>query len=241
MNLDDNLFDENSNQGTELETLDSLEFSENSDPRIPVALVLDLSDSMMQVRPGETRSPFDALNGGLDALWTSLHTDPLAKRRAEVTFIPFGTAPAEPTPFATVDNLQLPQLEPMGITALGAAMMAAIDAVEARQSEYRANGIASYKPLVILITDGLATDDTTAAGERIRDLNDRKKMTILPIAVEGADTAALQSMFGKSAAKLSGTKFEELFVWLSASVAAVSASQPGDAVKTPPLDDWAEL
>lgn len=224
-----------------MENFGDLEFAENSDPRIPIALVLDVSDSMTQVRPNETRTPLEALNGGLDVLWTALREDPLSKRRAEVTFIPYGTDVATPSEFATVDNMKLPELSPMGLTSTGAAMLTAIEAVEARQNEYRTNGVASYKPIVILITDGLSTDDTSPASVRIKELSAARKMTILPIAVAGADMEALKEMFGFDAAPLSGTKFEELFVWLSTSVASVSASQPGESVAPAPVDGWANL
>lgn len=46
----------------------SIEFAENSDSRCPVLLLLDVSDSMMEKRPGEDRSPLEALNGALDTL-----------------------------------------------------------------------------------------------------------------------------------------------------------------------------
>lgn len=223
------------------ENFGDLEFAQNSDPRIPIVLILDCSDSMMEKRPGEDRSPFEALNGGLDTLWAALHNDPLAKRRAEVSFVTFGSDVSEPTAFKTVDEMVLPELRPMGVTSTGEAVIAALDAVEARKQEYRANGIQYYRPIVILITDGLSTSDTSEAKQRLAEGQTAKKLTFFPVGVSGADLGALEDLAGKRALMLQGLKFEEFFVWVSASAASVSASQPGDQVAAPSPEGWAEL
>lgn len=220
---------------------DNLDLAENADPRVPVVLVLDASDSMEDVRPGEQRSPLEALNGGLDKLVSSLRSDPLARRRAEVSFVVYGTEPAEPTPFATVDDLVLPELSPMGVTATGAALEAALDHLEARKAVYKENGIQYYRPICLLVSDGLPTSDITTAANRIKEYTEKKKLTFFPVAVEGADMDSLQSLSGKQPLKLQGVKFDELFQWLSASAASVSASQPGDRVAAPSPEGWAEL
>lgn len=223
------------------ENFGDLEFAENADPRIPVVLVLDCSDSMMEKRPGEDRSPFEALNGGLDTLWSALHSDPLAKRRAEVSFVTFGSDVSEPTEFTTVDSMVLPALQPMGVTSLGAALTVALDAIEERKATYKANGVQYYRPILMAISDGLPTDSTSEVSQRLKEYTEKKKITFMPIAVEGADLDVMTSLSGKQALKLQGMKFDELFQWLSASAAAVSASQPGDAVAAPSPEGWAEL
>lgn len=225
-----------------MENFGDLEFAQNSDPRIPIVVVLDCSDSMMEKRPGQDRSPFEALNGGLDTLWSSLHNDPLAKRRAEVSFVTFGSDVSEPTEFATVDQMVLPELRPMGVTSMGEALIVALDAIEERKQTYKQNGIQYYRPICMLIGDGLSTSSVEEASVRLKEAVEKKKLTFMPIAVEGADVDQMTSLSGKQALKLQGVKFEELFQWLSASAAAVSASQPGDAVKAPGgIDEWAEL
>lgn len=220
---------------------DNLDLAENADPRVPVVLVLDASDSMEELRPGEQRSPLEALNGGLDKLVSSLRSDPLARRRAEVSFVVYGTEPAEPTPFATVDDLVLPELSPMGVTATGEALEVALDHLEARKAVYKENGIQYYRPICLLLSDGLSTDDVSNASMRIKEYTEKKKLTFFPVAIEGADIDALTAISGKQALKLQGVKFDELFQWLSASAASVSASQPGDRVAAPSPEGWAEL
>ena len=225
----------------DMDNFGDLEFAQNADPRVPIVLVLDCSDSMTEARPGEDRSPIEALNGGLDVLWSALHNDPLAKRRAEVSFVTFGSDVSEPTEFKTVDELILPQLQPMGLTSTGAAINVALDAVEERKASYKSNGIQYFRPIIMILSDGLSTDSTSEASIRLKEFTEKKKLTFMPIAIEGADVDALTALSGKQALKLKGVKFEELFQWLSASAAAVSASQPGDTVAAPSPAGWAEL
>lgn len=220
---------------------DEIEFSDNPDPRLPVLLVLDSSDSMTQKFPDEERSPMEALNAGLDVLISQLYKDPLAKRRAEVSVISYGSKVNDPTPFATVENLQIPILEGSGLTSTGAALNTAMDVLEERKNTYKNNGVQYYRPLLLLISDGLSTDSLDEASKRLKEYTETKKLTFMPIGVEGADLDQLTSITGKRALMLKELAFEELFQWLSASISSVSASQVGDAVKAPPVDDWAEL
>lgn len=214
---------------------------ENADPRCPVALVLDSSSSMIEKRPGEEVSPLEALNSGLDTLITELHRDPLARRRVELSIISYGTEVSPPTPFATVDSLVLPTLVPSGVTSTGAAIVAALDAIEARKAEYKAAGLSFYRPWLMLISDGLSTDDVSEASRRLKEAEEQKKVLFFPVGVDGAEMEQLSALSGKQALKLQGTKFSELFQWLSASQSRVSASNPGEGVKLPAPTGWAEI
>lgn len=219
-----------------------IEFAENSDPRIPVVLCLDTSDSM-SMPMADGRIPLDELNGGLDVLISELYKDPLAKRRAEISVVSYGTKVNEPTPFATVENVQIPILEKSGLTSSGEALLRSMEALEDRKKKYRENGVSFFRPLMLWLTDGLSTDNLDIASQQIKEYTEKKKLTFLPVAVEGADIEQMTKVGGKTALPLKDMKFDELFQWLSASVASVSASQVGDpsGVKAPPVDDWAEL
>lgn len=220
---------------------DVYEFVDNPDPRSPVSIVLDCSDSMTQPRPGERRSPMEALNSGLEMLVTGLHSDPLARRRAEISFVTFGTEVSEPTDFMTVDNLVLPELAPMGLTSMAEAIRAGLDSLEARKKTYRDNGVTFYRPQMLFLTDGLPTSSTEGLKEEIARLEENKSLAFFAIGVDGADMDTLNEIAPRGALKLDGMKFDELFQWLSSSVASVSASTPGDTVPLPSPAGWAEI
>lgn len=226
---------------TNFDDFEDVSFAENQDPRCPVVLVLDCSSSMIESRPGQQMSPMQALDAGLDVLVSELHKDPLAKRRVEVSVVAFGSNVNPATEFATVENLVLPGLEPMGVTSMGAAVNEAMDAIENRKHMYKANGIKYYRPWVLLISDGLPTDNIDSAVSRVRAAEEKKSIAFFAVGVDGADTDILGKFSNRGALSLQGMRFNELFQWLSASQASVSASQPGDAVPLPSPAGWAEV
>lgn len=221
-----------------------LTFEDNADQRGPVMIVLDCSDSMTAIQDGMAQSPLQELNAALDVLIAEIDRDKLSRRRADISFLPYGTEPAAPTPFATVDSRQIivPELYGMGLTYTAKALNAAIDHLEARKQEYRNNGVPYNRPLLFLLSDGLTMDDLTSVSQRIKDLEAQKKLSFFPVGVTDADMDQLSSIGTRNALKVSDGKLAELFQWLSASVASVSASAPGDdKVKLPAPTDWAEF
>lgn len=220
---------------------DDVEFAQNPDPRCPVVLVVDCSGSMATLRPGDTQSPIEALQEGLMRLHSELSADPLASRRAEVAVVTFGLDVVVASEFQTMATWQIPQLQAAGPTPLGAAVCKALDLIEERKRSYRQNGVSYYRPWLLVITDGVPTDDTTVAAKRIREVEDSKKAACFMVAVDGADITVLQALSARAVMQLQGTKFNELFVWLSASQARVSSSQPGDSVPLPSPSGWAEV
>jgi uncharacterized protein YegL len=215
--------------------------AQNPDPRAPVVLVLDCSSSMIEKRPGESISPLEALNSSLDTLVGELNKDPLARRRVELSFVTYGTEVTPATPFATIDNLIIPTLVPSGVTSTGAALNEALDALEARKKTYKENGINLYRPWIMLLSDGMSTDLTTEAAERIKKAEENKSVVFFAVGIEGADMPSLDKLTTRGALKLSGLKFQELFQWLSTSQSAVSASTPGDKVALPVPAGWLEI
>jgi uncharacterized protein YegL len=106
---------------------------------------------------------------------------------------------------------------------------------------YDDNGISSTRPWVILISDGVPTDygwEEVAA--RCRDAEARKKMVVYPIGTDSADFDALNEFSVNKSKKLTGLNFNELFVWLSRSMTAVSSSSPGQTVQLP-ATDWSSV
>lgn len=218
-----------------------IEFEENADPRAPTVLVLDCSDSMDQLFEGETRTPLQALNGALDVLVSEIHNDMLSRRRVELSFLPYGTQVAEPTPFGTIDNIFVPELAPMGITNTGAALTKALDHLEARKQEYRNNGVSYFMPTLYLLSDGLSMDDLGPVSAKIKEMQGNKKLSFFAIGVEGADLNQLSDIGLRPALGLQGVKFAELFEWISQSAASVSASNPGDKIALTSPAGWAEM
>jgi uncharacterized protein YegL len=201
------------------------EFATNPDPRCACVLLLDTSSSM-------SGAPIDALNQGLKAFQADIEEDPLARRRLDLAIITFGHVVRKTQDFVVADGFRAPVLEAGGSTPLGEAIMTGVRMIQSRSEEYKANGVACYRPWMLMITDGAPTDEWQAAAELIKAEQAARHLVFFAVGVGEANMEILKSLTDR-ALKLDGLKFRELFLWLSASQKRVSASRVGDQVALP--------
>jgi len=233
------------------------------DKRQPVVLVLDTSHSMNF----PDLQPISQLNAGLQTLRASLLEDNDARRRVDVALVTFGGTPqirnlrqGEGTvadaheAFVATTEFNPPKLTGEGITPMGAAMLKALEIVEARKLHYRAQDLPYFRPWLMLITDGAATDsdhEWQQAVQQMQSAQEQKKVVLFPIGVVDADFDKLNQLVWKDPAhpdrwrpamKLQGLKFEDLFLWLSASIGAILDSSEDDTqVQFPSPMGWAQM
>ena len=215
----------------------AVEFAENPEPRCPCVLLLDTSGSMQG-------APIAALNEGLRIFKNDLSKDPVASRRVEVAVVSFDSAVTVVQDFVTADQFQPPTLTAQGVTYMGEAIQKALDLVQARKEQYKASGIAYYRPWVFMITDGEPQgepeDVVERAAQRVKADEAMKHVAFFAVGVENANLERLSTIAVKAPLKLTGLRFSELFVWLSASMHAVSKSKVSDQVALPP-PGWANV
>ncbi len=200
----------------------SRDFAENPEPRSPLVLILDTSQSMA----GE---PIAALQRGLHVLREELLAVPLARKRVEVAVISFGEEVRLVQDFVTADRFQPPLLQAEGETLLCTAIVRALDLVESRKARYRANGVPYLRPWLLLITDGMPQGDTLEttrqAVQRIRAAEAARQVAFFAVGIEGANMKLLARISVRPPLKLEGLHFSELFAWLSASTARAATSE----------------
>lgn len=204
------------------------EFAINPDPRCACVLLLDTSTSM----EGQAIS---SLNEGLQAFQQDLQEDALASRRVEIAIVTFGKNGHQVLQdFATAGQFVAPVLEAGGNTPMGEAIELALDLVDARKKEYKANGVLYYQPWIFLITDGAPNPGSPwkTAAQRVQSQLAAKALTFFGVGVAGADMQVLSQITPRTL-KLDGLKFRELFVWLSQSQKRVSGTTVGDMTPLP--------
>ncbi|MEQ8847779.1 VWA domain-containing protein [Botrimarina sp.] len=201
----------------------SVEFAENPEPRVPCVLLVDTSTSMSGMKLIE-------LSKGLKIYREELMKDPLASKRVEVAIVTFGGRVERKTKFVTAPDFEPPRLDAIGGTPMGEAILEGITMVEQRKEQYRANGIAYYRPWIFLITDGEPNDHWQPVCSKVGAGEKEKAFCFFAVGVEGANMEVLKQISARKPLWLMGLKFAELFTWLSNSQQAVSRSSPGDAV-----------
>jgi len=208
-------------------------FADNPEPRCPCVLLLDTSGSM-------AGSPIQQLNDGIQTFKQELENDPLAAKRVEVAIVTFGPVSVE-SDFTTVANFYPRELQTTGDTPMGSAISLGIDMVTRRKQTYKQNGIAYYKPWIVLITDGAPTDSYTKAANLVKEGEAAKSFAFFAIGVENANLSILQQISVRPPQKLRGLMFREFFVWLSGSMKQVSGKNPGEQNTLLPPTGWTEL
>ena len=215
---------------------------ENPTPRVPVALCIDTSGSMMG-------DPIRELVAGVNQFYDAIDEDDDAHDAAEVCLVEFNSHASVIHELASVERLQhISSISATGGTAMGEGVNLALDTLEARKKMYSDNGVLYYQPWLVLMTDGApngSAAELERAIQRVTDLVGNKKLTVFPIGIgAGADMKVLARFSpNRAPLRLQGLSFKEFFEWLSKSVSRVSQSAPGDTVKLDlaGLSGWAEL
>ena len=231
------------------------ESAENFEQKCLCVLVLDVSGSMLEIvdksnmqYTGETMyvdghkynvvtggiSKLDLLNEGLRDFYNEICSDETTSQRLELCIVTFNDSVNVVQEPALPDNVNIPELEGSGDTALADAVNEAIDIVQARKNWYKQTGQPYYRPWIILMTDGEpnADQDIDGLARRIKSDTAAKRYAFLPVGVEGADMNVLQRIAGEGmgAAKLKGMRFSQFFKWLSASMGTVTKAENGQTV-----------
>ena len=139
------------------QTLEHLtEFAQNPEPRCPCIILIDQSGSMD-----------DRCINSVNQRLREFRQDELAAARADLAIISFNQQTHLVTDFTTVSQMELPTIQAQGSTNISGAIHWTIDLLEQRKRTYRDNGIESYRPIIMLLTDGEPTSDDPALLARV--------------------------------------------------------------------------
>ena len=217
--------------------LTELDLIENPEPRLACAVVVDTSASM-------SGDPIREVNAGIRRLNQEIAKDELTLSRAEISLIAFNDRWTVVQQFGDQLDYDSSELTASGGTEMAPPILAALDLLEQRKQQYRDHGIPYFRPILMLITDGKpehdSPDQLAQAADRVRDMEANRHLTFFGIGTESADMDALNRFSANPARRLQGTRFVELFQWLSNSITAISQSTIGERVQLPGTDSWSE-
>ncbi len=134
-------------------------------------------------------------------------------------------------------------LKAAGGTFTGKALERAVEVICSRRNEYARNGIFSYAPRVVLMSDGKPGDNWEKAAQKILSLTDEIRMQCIGIAIgDNADTKTMSKMLPPipGPLKLNHIRFKDFFRWLSDSLSAILQSCISEQA-TPTINKWSDV
>ena len=124
--------------------------------RLPIYFLIDVSESMV----GE---PIQQVEEGLATIIKALKTDPSAIETVWVSIIVFAGQPKTLVPLQEIVNFYPPKFPIGGGTSLSQGLGHLMHELRKNIVKTTHERKGDYKPIVFLFTDGVPTDDTTAA------------------------------------------------------------------------------
>ncbi len=212
----------------------------NPAPRCPVVLLLDTSGSM-------SGAPISELNQGVRQFLEETRSDEAAGMSVELEVITFDDRASRIVPFRPISGVNgLPSFGAGGMTSMGAALRMATADLKARRHLYRQTGVSSYRPWVVLMTDGGPNDEWRNAAREMREMGERGRIQYIGIEIgHQVDHRTMCQILpaNPGPVRLQGLKFKQFFRWLTDSLRSVSRSTPEQEsqVQFGDVRSWADL
>ena len=213
------------------------EFTASTARPLPVLLLADVSGSM------NANGKIDALNDAVLEMLESFGGQDDSRAEIQVAVVTFGQGGAKVhQPLAPASKIRWTRMAAQGGTPMGAALDLATGLIEDRaQVPSRA-----YRPTVILVSDGLPTDDWQSPLKRLLDSERASKAARFAMGLgDDADTAMLSTFLGTPDAKVyrahEARQIKQFFRWVTMSVTQRSRSANPDtviAVEPTALDEF---
>ena len=190
-----------------------------SSRRLPVFLVLDLSESMI----GEDHR---RLQEGLADLVGTLKRDPQALETVYLSVIGFAGQARTLVPLVELPSFYVPRLPVGSGTNLGKAMSHLMDQMDTQLRKASPDQKGDWKPIIYLMTDGKPTDNIDTAIQRWKDSYERRAQLVAVGIGQHASLTALKRFTDTTLLFANGNEqdFKKFISWISQSVSVQSQS-----------------
>lgn len=211
---------------------------EPSIAHVALALVLDVSASMSE-GSGEK---IQLLNEAVNNLIGQMQNDDRLKKTVDLGVFTFGEKNKQPIYRgfrAMTDCEQISLDADDGSTYVVNSLDKAVEMLRIRCEIYNKAG-GSYKPWIVLITDGEFHDDApelTRIGNKIKQRESENKLQFFGLGVAGYKRNQLESLTNNAThvIDVKAVNFSEFFSWVGRSFAVISSKEVGAAVTLEPL------
>lgn len=191
--------------------------------KLMICILIDSSYSMI------FDNKINMVNDGIRSFIKSGNDDVFARDALDVCLITFnGNGVNVIQDFESVRKIQFSDIIPTGDTPLKSAAIKAIDKIVSRKKYWSNVGASTYRPWLIIISDGKSNEDVTEPARKIQKMYRDHQLKGKCIAVgNGVDIDDLKKFApnGKIE-KMSSIEITNYFSLLSMSAAALSMSAP---------------
>ena len=208
--------------------------------KLPVYLLLDVSGSMAGER-------IAAVENGIQTMHAALLNDPDAPIIAYLSVITFSDSAQQVVPLTELYQFVPPQLKVGGMTSLGAALKFVAECAEREVTKTTPEVKGDWKPLVFIMTDGVATDNIE---DGLAEFKKRKWGVVVACAAGiAADTDELKKIT-EDVVKLNtidSTTLSAFFQWATDSICRSSerimesGGEPAKEDMLPPFPEEIEI
>lgn len=195
--------------------------------RLPVFLLLDCSGSMYGTK-------LASVSAGVTAICETLRGDPRSASTVHMSVIWFNDR-AQRTKLVPITAFATPDLQALGLTALGEALTMLNDALDrdlipARTTPQGMVVPGDFRPLVYVLTDGQPSDEWQAAAARLRRRTVHVPLHIIGLAIgDDADINQIAQV-ATVVLKIDGDlrdRLRDYFDWVAESVIQAVEQQRG--------------
>ncbi|SJZ81084.1 Uncharacterized conserved protein YegL, contains vWA domain of TerY type [Cetobacterium ceti] len=191
-----------------------------SGTKIPVIFLLDVSGSMNSIDENGV-TYIEQLNLGFETFLNNILEDEVVSTALDLSVITFGGENPEIfLDFEQWNGGTKSNFVASGRTPMGKALELAYEQIQNRKLVYKDYGVNYYQPWVILMTDGVPTDDIENGKVIFEDLQNKRKVTLFTVAIgNNGDMDILRELNANmEPLRVEGTDFKKFFTWLSRSV-----------------------
>ncbi len=156
--------------------------------KLPICLILDTSGSMAGTEQSGRGAvvKIDEVNRNMINLLETIRNDANARLITDICIIQCGgNAPTVVCGYTSVDKLRFLPLKANGRTPLGTSVDLALDLLQKRRQYYRDNSVEHYKPIMLIMSDGMPTDEYVDPARRCCDFVVNEGLKVLPIGIGG--------------------------------------------------------
>jgi uncharacterized protein YegL len=192
--------------------------------RLPIYFLIDISESMV----GE---PIQQVEEGLAAIIQALKSDPYAPETVWVSIVIFAGQPKTLVPLQEIVNFYPPRFPIGSGTSLSKGLGHLMHELRSNivKTTYEQKG--DWKPIIFLFTDGVPTDDTTAAISEWKQ-NWQRSANLIAISFGDEVDTALLGQLTDTVLHFKNTTpqaYKEFFRWVSDSIKTSSISVESNA------------